>query len=64
MTQYQIQNAAHKINGYQISKPLESFEASFDRAKVDTINQLKKDLADVENLTFDQYKYILKTILH
>ena len=48
MTRYQLQNAIDKIKGYHIPRPLEPIESSFARAKVETIAQLKLDLADVE----------------
>ena len=56
LTQYQIKNAVFKICGYFMSKPLEDDESAFNRAKMDTIAQLKKDLADVEGITFHQFQ--------
>lgn len=56
MTQYQIQNAVYKIDGYHMVKPLEPIESSFARAKAETIAQLKRDLDDVENITIAQFE--------
>lgn len=51
MNRYQITNACHKIHGYYMPKYNDTLETAFNKAKQETIEQLKKDLADVENIT-------------
>ena len=60
MNQYQIENAIHKIDGYHIPRPNESREASFLRAKAETVSQLKRDVEDVEAVTMQQFDYQMK----
>lgn len=55
MTQYQIQNAVHKIDGYHLPLTLEPLKHSFARAKIHCIDQLKQDIADVESATIEQF---------
>jgi hypothetical protein len=62
MTQNEIQNAVYKIFGYHSKVRLESDEVTFYRAKDRTIEQLKKDLTDVESITKEQFDYWKKKL--
>jgi hypothetical protein len=53
MAQNQRQNAIHKIDGYYLPRPGESHPKAFDRAKQQTIEQLRSDLENVEEIEAD-----------
>lgn len=53
MTQSERQNAIHKIDGYYLPRPGESNQKAFARAKQQTIEQLRSDLKDVEEIAAD-----------
>jgi len=56
MSQYDIKNAAERVEGYFILRPGECDEKAFERAKVETVINMKNALAQTEALTFDQWK--------
>jgi len=57
MTQIQRENAIHRIRGYFLPKPGESNEAAFARAKEETLTNMRRDVADVEAVTPEQFNY-------
>lgn len=55
LNRYEHENIKSKIHGYMVpspSRPLESREQMFDRAKAELLGHLKHQLAQVENFTF------------
>lgn len=57
---YKEENAAFKINGYILSGPFPNIRAEFELAKTETIKNLKQDIQDIEDLTFEKYLYYNK----
>ena len=60
MSQYDIKNAAERVEGYFIPRPGESDEKAFERAKTETVANMKNALTQTESLTFDQWKASLR----
>lgn len=59
MNQYEIERIMHQIDGYMIpspSKPLETFNASFERAKAELVKNLKHHLSQVEAFTIEDWR--------
>jgi len=55
MNQYERANAAWKIEGYFVPRPLELHTQAFDRAKDELIKNLQRQMDCCKALTFDQY---------
>ena len=59
MDQYEIAHIMHQIDGYLIpspSKPLESFDSAFDRAKAELVKNLEHHLAQVKTFTIEDWR--------
>lgn len=56
MNQYEIANAVHMVEGYDLRViPRKSRDEEFSAAKEECVGHLRAQLANVESLTFDQY---------
>ena len=67
MNRYQIENAAYKIDGYYSPCPSKpgGNAAEFERARQECIKHLRRQLADVESLTLEQFaRYKLRESRH
>ncbi len=56
MTQYDIQNAIHTIDGYYIPRPGEPSSGAFQRAKVEAEKALQARLAHIEGISFGRWE--------
>ena len=56
MTQYEVTNAAERVEGYFIPRPGEPTEKAFARAQHEAVTNLKAAAAQTEALTFEQWK--------
>lgn len=56
MDRYQVENAVYKVDGYYIPRTMEAPEATFQRARTDCLNELRKEIAFLEQLTHEQFK--------
>jgi len=55
MNQYEQLNAGHAVDGYFIPRAGETKESAFNRAKAETLANMRKSLANVEALTLSQF---------
>lgn len=59
ITQYDIANAIHAIDGYFLPRPNEitpaKREAAFKRAKEEALAQLELRMAHIQSITFEQF---------
>ena len=62
MTQSEAHTAAHRINGYLITRPGERTDATFERAKQEAVFHLRQDLENVENMSKKQFIATMKEI--
>lgn len=56
LDRYQRHNAAMKIEGYFFPRPLEAAEKAFERARAEAVSNLRRQLEQVEQISFEQYK--------
>lgn len=56
LDRYQRHNAAMKIEGYFFPRPLEETEKAFERARAEAVSHLRRQLEQVEQISFEQYK--------
>lgn len=62
MTQAEAHKAAYLLEGYMLPRPRESVEATFARAKQETVFQLKQSLEHVESMSLERYLETMKEI--
>jgi hypothetical protein len=55
MTEYDIRNAAKRIDGYLTPRPHEMTRDAFERAKGETLANMRLALEQTESLTFGQW---------
>ncbi|WP_305910439.1 hypothetical protein Q9L42_021255 (plasmid) [Methylomarinum sp. Ch1-1] len=59
MNRYEKQNAASRIDGYYNPRPheavLEKHREAFDRAKAETLKNIRNALEQTEALTFEEF---------
>ncbi|MFP3652264.1 MULTISPECIES: hypothetical protein [Burkholderia] len=57
---YKLMNARVKVRGYYFPRPHEvalgKYEDAFDRAKAECLHHLREQIADIERLTFEQFR--------
>ena len=57
---YRVENAREKVRGYYFPRPHEAalgkYEEAFNRAKAECLHHLHEHIADIEQLTFEQFK--------
>ncbi|MBR8157102.1 hypothetical protein KDX20_21960 [Burkholderia cenocepacia] len=60
MDRYKLENAREKVRGYYFPKPHEEalgkHEGAFDRAKAECLHHLREQIADIDQLTFEQFR--------
>lgn len=56
MTQNELSNANHIIDGYHLPHASESEHQSFERAKAEAIKNLETQLANVRSVTLSQFQ--------
>jgi len=56
LDRYRKDSAMHRIEGYLIPRPGESYESSFHRAKAETVKYMRRDLADVHDIVVKDFK--------
>lgn len=64
MNQYERQNAAWKVEGYFVPRPLEPMQDAFDRAKAELAKHLQRQLDCCNALTWEQYVSLRKPATH
>lgn len=52
---YAIENAIDKINGYYFPNANEKTFDTFNRAKLEAIRNLKKEIINIENVTWEMF---------
>ena len=61
LTQYDIMNAVHAVDGYFIPSPHEITQAerekAFTRAKEEALANLELRMAHIQSLTYDQFTH-------
>lgn len=62
MTRFDKENISHKLYGYCITRPNESMNDTFMRAKKELINSLKKEIELIQKLTLQEYIDVEKKI--
>jgi len=56
MNQYEKAHVVSKIDGYFLPGPIESHEQAFLRAQRETIAAYRRTLANLESLTWEQFR--------
>lgn len=56
MDRYEVENAVYKVDGYFIPRTQEKTDATFQRARSDCLDALKKEVAFLEQLTYEQFR--------
>lgn len=62
MNRFELENAVHKVEGYdlQLRMPRQPRSVEFATAKEECLANLRRQLAEVESLTFEQYLSVRK----
>ena len=58
MTQLRLENAVYLIGGYYLPRPQErdnQLEQAFDRAKAELLENLKRQIEDIEATSYEQF---------
>jgi hypothetical protein len=55
VNRYEIDNAVYKVDGYFIPRTQEQPDATFQRAKSERLDALKKEISFLEQLNYEQF---------
>lgn len=58
MNEHERQNAVEKIDGYFFPRPNEGGAAAFERAQAECLMHLRRQLANVEAVTLQQFREV------
>jgi hypothetical protein len=57
LSQYELQNAVERIDGYYMPRPPMSAEERFNHAKGECLANMRMALEQTESITFEQFAY-------